>query len=88
MIFPLRVFLYLYLFLTGSVILFFLANLYHWIRFSFLNFKSVFVSFIFLAGLALLIYFSYQYLIQINWELEVPIFEKIEFKNIKLINLP
>ncbi|MGC9048732.1 MAG: hypothetical protein ACP5IX_00715 [Patescibacteria group bacterium] len=84
---PLQIFLYLYFVLAGLVVLFFLANFYHLVRFGVLNFKTVFVSFLFLAGLVILGYFTYQYLIQVNWQEPITIFGGFHLEKPK-IELP
>jgi hypothetical protein len=83
---PLIIFLYIYFVLAGVTVLFFLANFYHLVRFGALNFATVFVSFIFLCGLVILGYFTYQYLIQVNWQEPITLFEGFSF-SLPKINL-
>ncbi|MCD6471189.1 hypothetical protein J7K86_01535 [bacterium] len=77
----LSIFLYIYLFLAGSIFLFFLANLYNLARYGVLNFHTLLVSFIFIAGIVIIIYFSYQRLAQVDWHESVTIFKHFNIKN-------
>jgi hypothetical protein len=74
MVITLFIFLVVYFVLAGVTVLFFLASLFHLIRFGTLNFATVFVSFVFLCGIIILAYFSYNYLIQVNWQESIKIF--------------
>ncbi len=65
------IFLYIYLGLATVCFLFFLANLYHVIRFGTLNFGTVFISFIFICGVVLLVYFSYNQIQVIDWQQKI-----------------
>jgi len=80
MTFSLSVFLYIYLFLAGSIFLFFLANLYNLARYGVLNFHTLLVSFIFIAGIVIIGYFTYQHLNQVNWQQTITIFKGFKFE--------
>lgn len=68
----------IYLILVGVVILFFLANFYHLVRFGALNTTTVLVSFLFLCGLIILAYFCYNFFSQVNWQQSITLFGGIE----------
>jgi hypothetical protein len=80
---PIIIFLYIYFGLAAVCGLFFLANLYHVIRFGTLNFGTVFMSFIFIAGLVLLVYFSYSQIQLINWQQKIEISNWLPFYKLK-----
>lgn len=42
-------------------------NLYHLFSYGFLSFSSFFVTFLFLAGVVLILFITYQYGAQIDW---------------------
>lgn len=56
----------------GIFLLFFVifafVNLYHLIAYGFLSFESYFMTFIFLAGTILILFITYKYGIEINWD--------------------
>ncbi len=81
---PLIIFLYIYLGLAAVCSLFFLANLYHVIRFGTLNFGTVFMSFIFLCGVTLLVFFTYQQIQVIDWQQKIQIGRWLLFYKSKL----
>ncbi|MDD5121277.1 MAG: hypothetical protein PHV78_00890 [Patescibacteria group bacterium] len=83
------VILVIYLIFCGVTLLFFLANLYHLIRFGALNLVTLLFSFISICGVILLVYFSYQYISGIDWGQTFTIFDVIRFKmpSIPKINL-
>lgn len=87
MVITLFVFLIIYFIFAGIILLFYLVNFYHIVRFGALNFVTVFVSFIFLCGIIILAYFSYQYIIQVNWQEPVINLENLPFLKLK-IELP
>lgn len=84
---PLYIFLIIYLLLVLVVLWFFLATFYHLVRFGTLNFATVFVPLIFVIGMFLLIYYSYQYLSTINWQDTITIFKEIHLEKPEF-NLP
>ncbi|MDD5071127.1 MAG: hypothetical protein PHQ42_00065 [Patescibacteria group bacterium] len=74
MTFPLYIFLIIYLiFLLGWLIFSFIA-IYHMFKYGFLNFTTFFTIFIYIAISILMLLFSYKYLSQIDWQMNVTIF--------------
>jgi len=73
MVIPLSIFYFLYLFLTALVLIFSLFSLYHVIRFGALNFQTLFASFIFIAGVLIILFFTFKNLEDINWQ--EPVFQ-------------
>jgi len=64
----------LFLLLWG---IFSLVALYHMLRFGFLNFTTFFITFIYIVISILILFFSYQYISQIDWGLNITVFEDI-----------
>jgi len=77
---PLIVILIVYLFLVAVCLFFAFFNIYHAIRFGVLNFTTVFTSFLFLAGIIVICFISYQNLQSINWQESITLFKSIELK--------
>lgn len=77
------IFLYIYFCLAAVCGLFFLANLYHVVRFGTLNFGTVLMSFIFIVGVVLLVYFSYNQIQNIDWQQKIPISNWLPFYKLK-----
>lgn len=77
---PLFVILIIYLFLTAVCLFFAFFNIYHVIRFGVLNFTTVLVSFLFLAGIVVICFLSYQNLQLINWQESITIFRPIKLE--------
>jgi len=65
---PLYVFLYVYLAFIIVSLIFALFNIYHVVRFGSLNSTTVFSSFIFIVGIIVILWISYQWLAEINWQ--------------------
>ncbi|MBU1039145.1 hypothetical protein KKC17_02900 [Patescibacteria group bacterium] len=65
---PYLFFLGLYLLAVVILLFFGLASLYHLLRFSALSPVSVTMTFIMMAGTAIIIFLSYQQLIVIDWQ--------------------
>lgn len=80
MIIPLFVFLFPYgiLVFILAVIIFFC--IYHLVRFGFLNNLTVFMSFVFIAVFALILFISYQHISGIDWRQPLQIFTGVEMK--------
>ena len=64
---PFIAFLGLYLIAVFIVLLFGISSLYHLLRFGFFSPTSVIMTFIMLAGTALLMFISYRLLIVFDW---------------------
>ncbi len=75
MTFPLYILLFIYFAFLFVWLIFSIIALYHMIRFGFKNFTTFFTTFIFIAVSILILAFTYEYLIQIDWNLEVSAFE-------------
>ncbi len=73
----LSIFLIIFLVLMGICLLFALWTMYHVIRFGTLNFHTVLTSFIFVAGIIIILFFAYQNLKEVNWETPITIFGNI-----------
>ncbi|OGY42816.1 MAG: hypothetical protein A2Y67_03785 [Candidatus Buchananbacteria bacterium RBG_13_39_9] len=63
--------LYIFLILYGAAlalfVIFALINIYHLFRFGFLSFFSFFVTFLFLAGVILILFITYELGAKIDW---------------------
>lgn len=77
---PLYVILFIYLGFSAITLLFWLAIMYHLIRFGTLNFINLLFSLISIAGIALWIFYSYRYLIAVDWTQTISIFDVIRFR--------
>lgn len=62
-----HVFLWVYLALASLTLLFIAASLYHLIRFSFETTVSVFMTFVLIAGTAVIVFVTYDQLRWVNW---------------------
>lgn len=77
MSFPLYIFLFVYfLFLFGWVV-FSLLAIYHMVKFGAVTFATFFSSFVYIAGSAALLFISYNFLSQIEWNMNVSFLEGI-----------
>jgi len=65
---PLYIFLYIYLAFIVVSLIFALFNIYHVIRFGSLNSTTVFSSFVFVVGIIVILWVSYQWLAEVNWQ--------------------
>ncbi|MBI2459566.1 MAG: hypothetical protein HYV53_03385 [Parcubacteria group bacterium] len=72
---PLIGFLFLYLLFVFVWLIFSLIALYHMIKYGQMNFTTFFTSFAYLAGSALILFLSYGYLSQIDWNVGLTIFQ-------------
>ena len=72
---PLIAFLYLYLLFLAVWLIFSLIALYHLLRFGHVNSATFFTAFFYLAGSVMLLFFSYQYLIPIDWSVGLTILQ-------------
>lgn len=68
MVIPYIYFLYAYLAAVVFLLLFGLSALYHMLRFGFLSLVSVTTTFVMIAGVLILLFLSYQILLQIDWQ--------------------
>jgi ABC-type maltose transport system permease subunit len=71
---PLVAFLYLYLLFILVWLVFSLIALYHIMHYGQIGFTSFIATFIYLAGAVVILYLSYQYLSQIDWNVGITIF--------------
>jgi len=72
---PIIAFLYFYLLFIAVWLIFSLIALYHMIKFGQINFTSFLTTFIYLAGSAVIVFLSYQYLSRIDWSVGLSIFQ-------------
>jgi len=72
---PLIAFLFLYLLFVVIWLIFSLIALFHIMRYGQVNFGTFLAAFIYLAGSAMILFLSYQYLIQIDWSIGLTIFQ-------------
>lgn len=72
---PLIGFLFLYLLFVFVWLIFSLIALYHMIKYGQMNFTTFFTSFAYIAGSALILFLSYGYLSQIDWNVGLTIFQ-------------
>ena len=89
---PLSIFLIIYLVLLGVCLIFALWTIYHVVRFGTLNFRTVLTSFIFVAGIIIILFLSYQNLKEVNWQATINILGDLKIElpdldNIKDIKL-
>jgi len=73
------VILYIYLGLVALFIIFSFFDLYHVVRFGFLNSTTVGMTFVFIAGSAILLFISYTYLRDIDWSQKIIIELPVSF---------
>ncbi len=77
MTFPLYFLLIIYAIFLAVWSIFGLVAVYHMIRFGFFNFVTFFTTFIFIAVAAVILFYSFNFFSQIDWNLNVSIFEGI-----------
>lgn len=70
----LSLFLYIYLFLLLIWLIFSFIALYHMFKFGFKNFTTFFTTFLYIAVSIVLLLISYNYIIQIDWSHNIPLF--------------
>ena len=75
MVFKLSILLIPYLLFLLLWLIFSLVAVYHMIKFGFKNFTTFFTTFIFVAVSLALLVVSYNFLIQIDWDASVSIFQ-------------
>lgn len=63
----LYVLLIIYAIALAGFLIFAIFNLYHLFNYGFLSFTSFFVTFLFLAGVVLILFITYQFGSQIDW---------------------
>ncbi len=71
MVFPLYFLLFPYLIFLGVWAVFSLTAIYHMLRFGFKNITTLLVTIIYISVSAWLLYTSYKYINQINWDTHV-----------------
>lgn len=74
MIFRLIFFLYIYYAFLAIWLLFFLALIYHMLKFGLKTFATFFLTFIFIAMAFFMLNASFVYIGQIDWSTEIQIF--------------
>ncbi len=72
---PLISVLFLYLLFVVVWIIFSFIALFHIIKYGQVNFLTFFTTFIYIAGSIVILYLSYGYLSQIDWEIGLTIFQ-------------
>ncbi len=53
--------------LVALFLLFALINFYHMFKYGFLNFESFFMTFLFIAGIILILFITYKLAMEIDW---------------------
>ncbi len=77
MTFPLYIFLFPYLIFLIIWAVFSLTAVYHMLRFGFKNITTILTTIIYIGVSAWLLYTSYQYIDQIDWDSQVSLFKGI-----------
>jgi ABC-type maltose transport system permease subunit len=72
---PLIAFLFLYLLFLVVWLIFSLIALFHIIRYGQVSFGTFTAAFLYIAGSIIILFFSYQYLSQIDWSVGLTIFQ-------------
>ncbi|MFA5359986.1 MAG: hypothetical protein WC349_03460 [Patescibacteria group bacterium] len=72
---PLIAFLFLYLLFLVVWLIFSLIALFHIIRYGQVSFGTFIAAFLYIAGSIVILFFSYQYLSQIDWSIGLTIFQ-------------
>ncbi len=75
MTFPLYIFLFPYLIFLVVWAIFSLTAVYHMLRFGFKNITTILTTIIYIGVSTWLLYISYQYIDQINWDSQVSLFK-------------
>ena len=75
MVFKLSILLIPYLLFLLLWLIFSLVAVYHMMKFGFKNFTTFFTTFVFVAVSLALLIISYNFLIQIDWDISVSILE-------------
>lgn len=73
--FSLSIFLIIYLILASLFALYALLSLYHIIRFSHFDESSYFMTGLFIAGIILISFVSFTYIIGIDWNQTIQLFD-------------
>ncbi|MFH1564805.1 MAG: hypothetical protein ABIC82_03070 [bacterium] len=74
----LQLFLYIFYGFLAIYLVFIAANLYHLIKFGFLTFGNVLISFLFIAITVILIYYSLAIINNVNWDYSFTVFNMTE----------
>lgn len=77
MSFPLFYFLVIYLLFLAIWLIFSLIAVYHMMRFGFIDFVTFFATFFYVAGAIIMLNISYNFLIPIDWSINVSIFNNL-----------
>lgn len=72
---PLIIFLILYCLFVFVWLIFSLVALYHMIKYGQINFTTFITTFAYLAGSAVILFLSYEYLSRIDWSVGLTIFQ-------------
>lgn len=72
---PLIGFLFLYFLFVFVWLIFSLIALYHIIKYGQINFTTFIAAFAYLAGSAMILFFSYEYLSRIDWSVGLTVFQ-------------
>jgi len=65
---PLYIMLIIYAVFVVIFLIFALINIYHMVTFGFISFESFFMTFLLLAGTILILFTTYTYAQEIDWE--------------------
>ncbi len=79
MTFTLSWLLIVYFIFLICFVFFSLINIYHLVRYGVLNFTTFLATFLYLAVTLVIIFISWQYLSQINWQQTIELFKGIKF---------
>jgi len=72
---PIIGFLFLYCLFVLVWLIFSLVALFHMIRYGQINFVTFITTFTYIAGSVMILFFSYEYLNQIDWSVGLTIFQ-------------
>lgn len=67
-VFPLYYFLFAYILFLALILIFSFFNVYHMIKYGFLSFESVVMTFVFLCGIIFILFLTYEAGTNINWQ--------------------
>jgi len=71
----LQFFLYIYYAFLAVYAIFVFFNIYHLLKFSFLTFKSILLTGVFVSGTIVLLFLSFAFINEIDWTQSFTIFE-------------
>lgn len=73
----LSIFLYIYLAFLLLWFIFCLVAIFHMLKFGFKNFTTFFTTFVFISIAIIMLITSYSYIVKIDWQMNITIFEGI-----------